>query len=396
MAKQQEYSMKRQTYYLKMIIIFLCGISCMPGCVSSGNQQPDLSLVEIDVSKNYPEKKLHLLEIAEIEYIQLKTAEDFLVSPYPTLVTQQFFIFHSFTTGDILFFDWTGTPVKKFSRSGSGPEEYMSSGRMTYDETTDEVFIYTVDSRIAVYTSDGDFKRTLSIPDHLFFMEIRNYDQDYLLCYNNRDVDHISFVPVSKEDGQIKPIPLPFEEKLDLLLRIEKDGVRIGAIGHTNYSVKYKEGFLLSEFSTDTVYRFTQNQELLPALIRKPPVRTMDPLIYLNSYLETSDYLFLTTVKRIYDFETREGFPMTGLLMDKKDGKIYEPHILFDEYKDLPITIGPHLTGPTDQASVGYIILQTDQLMDTWEAGRLTGELNERAAAMDIEDHPVYMILKFK
>lgn len=51
-------------------------LTSMAGC--GGNKQPVVDLVTVDVSANYPEKKLILQDIMDVEYVPLETTDEFI------------------------------------------------------------------------------------------------------------------------------------------------------------------------------------------------------------------------------------------------------------------------------------------------------------------------------
>ena len=73
--------------------------------VSSQSKTGDLPV--FDFSKNYPQKKLRLQDMAEIEYVPLETTDEILLGGSSVLsaVTDKYILIHESRLGDIFVFD---------------------------------------------------------------------------------------------------------------------------------------------------------------------------------------------------------------------------------------------------------------------------------------------------
>lgn len=187
------------------------------GCAIKDTTQ----LITIDVTKNYPEKKLFLEDIAEVEYCSLETDDNYL-SSFILGISESFVIGGNHVENSFVFFDRkTGKPVSKISRYGNGPEEYNLAAASVYSEEDDEFFILDYPAGIKVYGRDGTYKRKLSFRERSYVVgpeAFYNYDKENLLYYDGfhgsiNDYPK-AFVLVSKQDGHTtKEIEIPYEKK---------------------------------------------------------------------------------------------------------------------------------------------------------------------------------------
>lgn len=70
-----------------------------------------------------------------------------------------------------------------------------------------------------VYDQDGNFKRSLNQKENFYYDKLENFNQDYLLCHDGylslKDevvATRNYFMLVSKKDGSIKEISIPYKK----------------------------------------------------------------------------------------------------------------------------------------------------------------------------------------
>jgi hypothetical protein len=395
-----------ETYFTTHIIKLFC-IFCSLSVLQTGCTKNDTTkLITIDVTKNYPEKKLFLQDIAEVEYLSLETDENYL-SSFISGISESFVIGGNHVEKSFVFFDRkTGNPVSKISRYGNGPEEYNLPAASVYSEADDEFFILDYPTGIKVYGRDGTYKRKLLFREKSYIgapEAFYNYDKENLLYYDGFQGSindyPTAFVLVSKQDGHTtKEIEIPYEKKVSLMFTRKSDGQAImGAMPKVHFAVPYGKDFLLTEYSTDTVFRFTPEQQLIPVLVREPSIQEMEPKVILHSWFETDKYLFFSTNKLEIDWNTPSEFPDKGLLMEKNTGNIYQANVVMKDYKDKSLILGPSiLSRSLKDTKTGYMALPVSELMEANEAGKLSGKLNEIAGNLSENEDYIVMIMRFK
>lgn len=366
--------------FIGMIQFVLLGCSC-----TSTDQEKGLTT--IDLSKDYPKKEILLSEIADIQYVYMNEGNDYIYGGNPLYVSDHTFVFYS--EGSFLFFTKDGQPKSKFNHQGNGPDEYDYFSKVVYDEANDELYILS-EKRLIVYSSSGVHKRTiaLSLSDDKRITSVANYDNGSLLLF-----DSDNFVLISKADGsELKRLDVSSGEKVKLYA-INQDEQRVSVIASTqNQIVNYKDGLLLSDYSTDTVFFFNKNKELIPVLIKQPSIHSMDPVIYANTFVEAADYLFYRKIT----VKVQNGqLPSVYLMQNKKDGTVYEQEIKMDDFKGKQVEIAPEIL--TSSSQRGLVILDLAELEEAYADGRLKGKLKELMEKIDRENgNNVYVLLTFK
>lgn len=363
-----------------MIQFVLLGCSCT-------NTDQEKGLTTIDLSKDYPKKEILLSEIADIQYVYMNEENDYIYGGNPLYVSDHTFVFYS--EGSFLFFTKDGQPKSKFNHQGNGPDEYDYFSKVVYDEANDELYILS-EKRLIVYSSSGVHKRTIALllSDDKRITSMANYDNGSLLLF-----DSDNFVLISKADGsELKRLDVSSDEKVKLYA-IKQEEQRVSVIASTqNQIVNYKDGLLLSDYSTDTVYFFNKNKELIPVLIKQPSIHSMDPVIYVNAFVEAADYLFYRKIT----VKVQNGqLPSVYLMQNKKDGTVYEQEIKMDDFKGKQVEIAPEIL--TSSSRHGLVVLDLVELEEAYADGRLKGKLKELMEKIDRENgNNVYMLLTFK
>ena len=375
-----------------LLLFCLAPISC--------KKQASNDLIVFDVNGNFPVKILDIQDIADIEYLVLDANDDDYLFAYFRSMTDNVLICTGGSAGrDFLFFDrTTGKPAGKVSRYGQGPGEYNLPVSTIYSEAKDEFFILDWPQGIKVYARDGTFKRQLPFNRDLYpntANALYDYDEDHLLlnCFSFQgNMKDTSFLLISKQDGVMDGIRIVYEKKTDLILT---QGM-VAFAAKACFAVRNGRDYLLTDYSSDTVYRFTPERELIPVLARRPSIQKMETKILLHSWLETSKYLFFSTDRIGYDGEKLERFPTKGYLMEKSSGKFFQTNIQMRDYKGKGLIIDPSVIDRTSNQQTGIIVLTALELHKANEENKLDGKLKEVTDRLTEDDEYVFMILKVK
>ncbi|MDR1357462.1 MAG: 6-bladed beta-propeller, partial [Tannerellaceae bacterium] len=297
----------------------------------------------------------------------------------------------------------TGKGLRKINRKGQGGEEYTYALGVVLDEDRGEMFVNDHSARkILVYDLEGNFKRSFRHKEGATYANVCNFDRGNLICYdghvsNDGEANEQLFMIASKEDGSItKDILIPFEKKIltDIIVK-DGNGMTWGASPSNHYPViPCFDGFILTEASSDTIYTYSLDCVMTPFIVRTPPARSMDPVVFLFPSIITGRYYFMSALKREYDFDKNEGFPDVDLMYDREEKAIYKPTVYNDDY-----TGGQEIdmkTRPVSGEIVTRQLLQSDRLVEDFKAGKLKGRLAEIAAGLDEESNPVIMLVKHK
>jgi hypothetical protein len=377
-------------------ILFTTFFIAISSCTGKNHYADDI--IHLDVSKAYPVKIISLEDVADIKYVQMEVHDDYLFMPSTIKmmhVSSSTIMIHDYySTHDFLFFTGDGKPKSKFNHFGLGPEEYSYVTSSIYDVDKDELFVLS-DNKMSVYSSTGKHYYSIDLPAENSFVlrksSIALYDKESLLIYYENNAYNKNFVRISRKDASvIEEIDVPNHKDIMLYAR-SQSGMRVNVRGAPTHNiVKYKDGFLLTDHSLDTVFFYGRNNELSPVLVRTPSIFDMDPYVFINSFVEAGNYLFLNRVTVNIDM------PTDYLIINKKDHSVYMPKILMKDYKGKEINLSPENINSTAHSGTGFIELSIEELKEAYEDNKLSGKLKEMVKSSDDESNNIYMILKFK
>jgi hypothetical protein len=386
----------------KLTLILILSFAVVPE--SRGQKQANNNdLITVDVTKNYSHKEeLILQNFMDVEYIALETNDDFVNQGVVQAIGKEIvLITNRNDDGNIFVYDRTGKSLRKINRKGQGGEEYTRIYNITLDEDNGEMFVSdTFNRKIYVYDLYGKFKRSFKHkkkPEEVGYRAIFNYDKDHLICYDEHN-EKIAFVLISKQDGSItKEIKIPFKEKKSLIhILSNKDNSAIAVTpGPYRSIIPFSGNWILSEPSSDTVFHFLPDYSLRPFLVRTPFVQSMDPEVLLILRLFSDRYYFMETIKNVYNFDTKSGFPRTYIIYDRQE-KVFSGYIVYNGDYTTKKEVYMNATNPVNHEIESWYRLEAFQLVESYKKGELKGKLKEIAATLDEEDNPVIMLIKHK
>lgn len=370
----------------------MCSLSMF--VLSCNTADTNNTIIDVDVSKDYPVKTLSLESFSKIEYVVMDDSNDFLFKGRPQCITDNTIIIADMASGDILLFDRQGHPLSKISAKGDGPNQYASCSRILYDENNKELFVFD-ENRVLVYSSDGTFIRTFRLPENARIIDVQQFDEKTLIVFDDSEKLESNFLLISKQNGEtLEYVPLPREKKPQLYI-MEANENRLNFLMAKRFIiVHHHDGFLLTDYSLDTVYLYNRNKDITPFLVRSPKIQEMQPVIYLNSLVESSQYQFLQTV-RVENKNNR--LPQKCILRERKSNKFFTQEIVLDEFRGKQFEITPDCISKTRNYKVAFFELDLDELQSANMEGKLSGRLKEitdRSIDSDNENN-IYMFVYF-
>lgn len=384
---------------ISILTILLFVIAGCGGGKQSGNLSDDLIIVDV-MATSYPKKELILQDFMDVEYIPLETNDEFVNQGFVQDIGKEFIVLKNRKDdGDIFLYDRTGKAIRKINRKGEGGEEYTNLFGILLDESNKELFVNDIYKKtIYVYDLYGNFKRRFAHKEgngSQFYTDIFNYDKDNLICYDEYN-EEVAFVLVSKQDGSIHDIQLPFEKK-KLLQQQKQDGDITYTIspGPHRSIIPFKGDWILFELSSDTTYTLLPDHNIRPFLVRTPPIQSMTPEVFLMLRLFSDRYLFMETIKNTYDFDAKTGFSRTFLVYDKQEKDFFKYTVYNGDYSTKK-EIYMNMLRPVDHEIDSWQSIDAHRLVESYEKGELKGDLKEIAATLDEESNPVIMLVKHK
>lgn len=402
--------------------IFLClfTFSSCSGSNNKSNEQTKTkenlvveSIVEnnaktptIDTNKKYPFKEIILNDLADITYIPIETNDHVLINNGINALSHfsdKYIIIVNYKSYDCYIFDRNGKIINFFNHKGQGPNEYLNIIGITADEVKKEIYIvdHPQKHRILVYSFDGDFIRTLSLPSNTTIGTIHNFDKETLLCEDNnhKNGNKKPYFLLSKQNGRIiNELNIIFnKERISprFYQKTGEKGVMAVSYGYTPI-IRFNEDFIIGDISQDTIYQYSKNKTLTPILVKTPSIYSQDPQMMVIPEFKTPKLFFLERTERKFNFETKEGFERGKIVYDYQSGLFYKYAL---KNKDYPNQIFYLNSGGYAYRTGKNILCQfisAEELIEANDEGELHGTLKDITKTLRIDDNPVLMIMKFR
>lgn len=363
-------------------------------------------LVTLDVTKDYPEKKIVLQDLADVKYIPLETKKNALLPNSAGCLgyVSDSLIVARTSDNEIVLFNGDGSVRSSFRHVGQGSKEYQYIIGMAVDPKAQEIFIvdYLLKYRMQVYSFTGQYKRTLPIPYKMILNSLQDFSADCLLACDmdvNQGISNRAkpYMLLSKKTGEIvKELDIHFTKRMSN--RMSKpfgENQTISAALGYDPIVRCEDSYVIGDLSADTIYTYTPQGVLSPMLVRTPPVLSMKtPKVLLPDY-RAGSYFFFYLVDFEFDFETRTGFPDKYMVYDYAAGKTYVCKLVNRDCEEQEIQLGDG--GVTNKAwNTACYTIPSSMLIEQSEAGKVHGLLKEIAAGRTDDDNPVLVIVRFK
>lgn len=387
-------------YLILLISFFFAGNQF----VSSQSKTGDLPV--FDFSKNYPQKKLRLHDIADIEYVPLETTDDILLGGQSTLsaVTEKYILVHEPQLGDLFVFDRnTGKLYSHFNHKGQSGMEYtwIKDGTIL-DEEKEE--IYVCSHFIQVYSLKGEYKRTLKINLFEGDKKVLNFDDESLLIYDEvviepgreKETKKDPYRLVSKREGSlISVLGIHFQKRYsNAIAQHFENSWRPYKFSYPQ-NMYYGSDLIIADISSDTIFQLSSGKERMPLLTRKPSIHTSDPLNIWTTLLTTDKFMLFGTF--LLDFNSTGGRIPT-FIYEYETNEISKVSILDTEYDTRPGSQGrwspDGCTAIAKNRSADLI--EASSVLDAYKGKRLRGNGEQIAKRLKEDDNPVVRIIKFK
>ncbi|WP_302395378.1 6-bladed beta-propeller [Phocaeicola coprophilus] len=363
-------------------------------------------LVTLDVTKDYPEKKIVLQDLADVKYIPLETKKNALLPNSAGCLgyVSDSLIVARTSDNEIVLFNGDGSVRSSFRHVGQGSKEYQYIIGMAVDPKAQEIFIvdYLLKYRMQVYSFTGQYKRTLPIPYKMILNSLQDFSADCLLACDmdvNQGISNRAkpYMLLSKKTGEIvKELDIHFTKRMSNRMSkpFGKNQTISAALGYDPI-VRCEDSYVIGDLSADTIYTYTPQGILSPMLVRTPPVLSMETPKVICPDFKTGSYFFFDLVDFDFDFEARSGFSSKYMVYDYAAGKPYVCKLVNRDCEELSCGLGGGSHTNTVWNTTCYLIPSSD-LVEQSEAGKVHGPLKEIAAGRTDDDNPVLVIVRFK
>ena len=382
------------------IFLLACCLICSYACTSQ--PQSTTGIPVVDFEKKYPQKDLLVSENADVEYVRLETTDEVLLDGLAGLylsVTDRYIVTNNSKEGRIFVFNRQGKHLYNFMRKGNSGEEFMYAKKVRVDDKAEEIFVLDARNKVLVYTLDGKFKRVLDLPKDMRADDLWNYDDKWLLSYDNYNLDREGltcaeqpFFLISKKDGQVKRIGVNAKDRIGPRIYFEKNGQRGVMAVSMNYICKNGDEFVLSELGNDTVFML-KNDEISPLLVRTPGSKDKDVRSMMSAPLKLGDYIEVVEAPKELKMESGK-IETKSVYLNLKTGECFDLNL-----KDDVSFVEPSAVRSSEyvEAPKNHILSMpnTDRLFRWKEEGKLKGKLAEMVDEMKEDDNPILIIYKF-
>ena len=380
----------------------------LAGC--RGDRQSMDGIISVDVTKSYSlQKELILQDFMDVEYIALETNDEFINSGSVLAIGDEIIIVSSGARdGGIFIYDRTGKGVRKINRQGRGSQEYVYISQIILDEENSEIFVNDYSSkRIQAYDLFGKFKRSAPYKEGSRYGNIYTFDRENFICEDSSfyddtdDTDKQLFIIISKKDGNVvKEIHTPYKEKKPSTVRAEQNGIFITKYLSFYSVIPFQDSWILTNHSSDTVFRYLPDHSMIPFMTRTPSVQTMNPEVFLFPEILTERYYFLQTIRidpeisGTTPYDMVMTLPNTYLAYDRQDMTIFRYTVFNNDFETKVVVNMSKKT--MNNEIVFWQSLGADMLVEAFNKGELKGRLREMAAGLKEDSNPVIMLVKHK
>ncbi len=395
---------------MKNNILSLCLMLALSACTSQPKPQKDSTLPILDISKEYPEKKVDIHELGEVEYIPLETTDESVMTVgLLHFISDEYIIVQDL--GVIQIFDRKGKHITRFDHTGPGPKEYHYIHGCKADFRAKELYIYDP-KKIQVYSFSGEWIRTVgNIPEGIRPEFTFDYNEKYLITHNvfhdywnfeKLPVDLTPYYLIDKQTGEFIPLPLTVKNRISRIVHKEikdiSENVAQPIVEKILINPMLANGsdILIADFGLDTLYSY-KNDRLTPIAVQYPSAHSTNPPVVIAPFFYTDQFLIFKPVEIRYDskyaLQPLDDAPL--MMWNRKTNEIYRIQ-LYDSNRPnrkLKNTMeGMQLENPNQI----FIAHYADKLCTDNEEGKLKGELKEIASRLTEEDCHVVAICKLE
>lgn len=356
--------------------------------------------ISVDVNAKYPHRDLELQDIMDVEYVPLESTDDFLCQGVVQAVGKEILIVrNAVNDGNIYIFDRSGKGVRTFNRKGQGPGEYIMNLSACLDDTGAEIYIDNVLQDVLVYDLEGNFKKQIKRNEPRWINSM-NYDSDHIIARESpinqkeKQINNQRFMLISKQDSRVaNEFRIYFSNRIEWGVTSRSGGS--GKAPRPFPIVPFRDGWLLVEHSSDTIFKLSPDQNLTPFIVRTPSIQETKPAKFLLPAALSDRYYFMELLTMEGDPSQKEGFPKKSLAYDKKNDEWFEYSVYNKDFTaKTPICFTMQETSNQEVAFCQR--LEADKLLEALAKGELTGRLKEIAATLDENSNPVIMLAKYR
>lgn len=407
-------------YYINampMKYIYLALIFMIMSCTHKKEINNTLLLSQLDITKEYPVRKVKLDDIADVEYVPLETTNESLMPGSCAFfdISDKYIITHDIFGGDIFLFTRQGKFIRKINHMGQGAKEYLRLNEFVVDFEAEELFVGSYNNkRIFVYNFSGDYVREFPLEVYqVQYYPIYNYNNEYLIACNTyfdsklqKCLDESPYIFINKQDGSLHSLKIKVPNRLSSYLKAEIVKLDDNSLYTHRASLPiqsmYQNGseVLIADFTLDTIYSLIGGDYLKPIAVQYPSVRSSNPPVVIAPNVYTDSFMSFRAISMYYDKddEERPFNEAPQFVWNRRTNKVEQWKVYNFLNRETDILQKPR-SGFAQRSLPANTICNFYNAYDLIEVNK-TGLLNERLKkiieGLQEEDNRVLVIVKFK
>ena len=385
------------------------------GCgKNSKNNHADGSMSDIpviDLRADYPEKRIDIREIADIEYIPLEMTDSSLLSRGLLTMADDYILTFN-RDRNVIVFNRDGSYSHSFNHRGEAPFEYQNISALLFDPDSHDIFVTSTSSKIVQqYDFYGNHIRTVTLPEEFRFgQEFFIYRNDTLLGVDTKytaneelqkqyGVNHQPFYYIDIKTDSITKLLIemvdPTSEGISWFVDNSVYGISLWVAPLSTIGDK----IIVSDAMEDNISIFADGT-LVPIVAKRNKLSENE-----KPYLTTIDgmndrYILLHTMEKNIDIKANTAPDPVQYLYDRKTDEWVKVKMANSDIElegDPDYSYG-RLSGSIHALPEGYMaqVILAETLCDLRDKGRLSGRLKELSEKMDYEDNPIVLLARLK
>lgn len=286
---------------ISVLLLYLKIVSLVEG-------QTDINDIpyNIDIKKNFKNiETVNLSKIGkELSYLPLETSPQCLIQNIDKILFSKSFIFVNDTRNRLLQFDRNGKFLRQIGSMGRGPEEYLYVYDFCINEDTNEIYIFSLDDKMLIFSFEGKYKKTIKLSFRI---------ADAIILDKNSLMFHLPNVPGPKFFATYSWIITDMQGNPKQ--KYKNHLMRVGNVGVSKTPIYIFDGYArFMEYGVDTLYYFKDTRKNPYALfsygdLKGDPDPLIDPANRTNNdelknkmliwtILENEEFLFIKFSRR--------------------------------------------------------------------------------------------------
>ena len=396
------------------ILISAAMLITAAGCGSNKSNSASSTTSDIpviDLRADYPEKRIDIREIADIEYIPLEMTDSSLLSRSLLTMADDYIVTFN-KDRNVIVFNRDGSYLHSFNHRGEAPFEYQDISALLFDPVSHDIFVTSSSSKIVQqYDFHGNHIRTITLPEeYRFGQHFFNCSNDTLLGVDTKytaneelqklyGVNHQPFYYLDIKTDSITKLPIemvePTSEGITWFVDNSVYGISLWVAPLSTIGDK----IIVSDAMEDNISIFADGT-LVPIVAKRNKLSENE-----KPYLTTIDgmndrYILLHTMEKNIDLKANSAPDPVQYLYDRKTDEWVKVKMANSdiELEGDPDYYYGRLSGSIHALPEGYMaqVILAETLCDLRDKGRLSGRLKELSEKMDYEDNPIVLIARLK